>query len=81
MSEYGVHWNFFITLAFLGLATSLLQSLFSHSTLAVLGTLIMIIYQCALSFTGLQDYLFSETRVTLVDQNKEGLFSLIGTVA
>lgn len=85
-SEYGFHWNSFFTIAFLGpLVYGLLmlhRLVFKnkHYWINKAATLLMLLlYQLALSFGGLQEYLLSEnSRVTLFEQNKEGIFSMIG---
>ncbi|XP_073049962.1 uncharacterized protein At4g17910 isoform X1 [Primulina eburnea] len=76
VGEYGVHWNFFFTLA----AVAILSSVFNVSTsyCGILGSFILIGYQALLSF-GLNQYMLSETRgVDIISQNKEGIFSIFG---
>ncbi|CAI0556691.1 unnamed protein product, partial [Linum tenue] len=74
--EYGVHWNFFFTLAALAMLASFIRIPTKYS--AISGLLILIGYQCWLS-KGLNSYLLSNTRGDdIVSQNKEGLFSLLG---
>ncbi|WOL02695.1 hypothetical protein Cni_G11414 [Canna indica] len=76
VGEYGVHWNFFFTLA----AVSLLSSLFDihPKYCGILGFLVLIGYQVCLVY-GLNIYLISNERTAhIISQNKEGLFSIFG---
>ncbi|ELR22369.1 phosphatidylinositol glycan, class W, putative [Acanthamoeba castellanii str. Neff] len=77
VTEYGVHWNFFFTLA----AVSLLAGLcnVSEAKGAVYGLLLALAYQAALGL-GLRDYILHAPRVDLLSQNKEGVFSAIGKI-
>ncbi|KAG9445957.1 hypothetical protein H6P81_012085 [Aristolochia fimbriata] len=76
VGEYGVHWNFFFTLAAISLLTSILSIHSRYSGL--LGILILIGYQIFL-MCGLNNYLLSNERTkNIVSQNKEGLFSIFG---
>ncbi|KAG6527996.1 hypothetical protein ZIOFF_010133 [Zingiber officinale] len=76
VGEYGVHWNFFFTLA----AVSLLSSLcdIDPKYCGIVGLLILVGYQACLLY-GLNVYLLSNERMAdIVSQNKEGLFSIFG---
>ncbi|XP_051120311.1 uncharacterized protein At4g17910 [Andrographis paniculata] len=76
VGEYGVHWNFFFTLAAVTLLTSIINV--HPSNCGVLGSLILIGYQALLLF-GLSRYLLSEERGNdIISQNKEGVFSIFG---
>ncbi|XP_022881932.1 uncharacterized protein At4g17910 isoform X2 [Olea europaea var. sylvestris] len=76
VGEYGVHWNFFFTLAAVSILTSIFNVPPHHC--GTLGSLILIGYQVFLS-SGLNKYLLSEKRGTdLMNQNKEGIFSIFG---
>ncbi|OAE33024.1 hypothetical protein AXG93_1913s1260 [Marchantia polymorpha subsp. ruderalis] len=76
VAEYGVHWNFFFTLAAVALLTSLI-----HVPAAYCGSLAVVIlggYQASLSF-GLNKYLLSSERGPgLISLNKEGVYSIFG---
>lgn len=76
MGEYGVHWNFFFTLAGVSLLTSLINI---HSRYCgILGLSILIGYQLWLS-SGLNEFLLSNERANnLFSQNKEGVVSIFG---
>ncbi|KAI9837041.1 MAG: Glucosaminyl phosphatidylinositol (GlcN-PI) nositol acylation protein [Sarea resinae] len=82
VSEYGVHWNFFFTLAFLPPFVALFQTAFqfipSYSLLAVmLGAG----YQAALTLTDLQAFILTAPRTDLFSKNREGIFSFFGYLA
>lgn len=81
VGEYGVHWNFFFSLASVSLLSSSLNTLSpsSSSFKGVLGILILTGYQMALSRGGWSDYLMKGERGRdLLSANKEGLGSSIG---
>eukprot|EP00667_Euglena_gracilis_P009640 EG_transcript_9798 len=80
VEEYGVHWNFFFTLAglpLLMLLTSRLPGLRALSPLP-LGLLVLAGHQFALSRLGLTQYVVGPDRSNLLAANKEGLASLPG---
>ncbi|KAI9806523.1 MAG: Glucosaminyl phosphatidylinositol (GlcN-PI) nositol acylation protein [Piccolia ochrophora] len=80
VSEYGVHWNFFFTLALLPPAVSLLPPSLSSPTSTILPPLLLLAaYQLTLSFTPLTSYILTAPRgPDLLSQNREGLCSLAG---
>ncbi|KDP42278.1 hypothetical protein JCGZ_01602 [Jatropha curcas] len=74
--EYGVHWNFFFTLAAVSILTSVINVPPQYS--GILGLAILIGYQSWL-ISGLNVYLISDERGTdIVSKNKEGIFSILG---
>ncbi|KAK4262995.1 hypothetical protein QN277_028477 [Acacia crassicarpa] len=76
VSEYGVHWNFFFTLAGISILGSVVNIPPQYS--GILGSLVLVGYQLCL-LCGLNNYLLSNERGTdIISQNKEGLFSLFG---
>ncbi|KZV37932.1 hypothetical protein F511_17704 [Dorcoceras hygrometricum] len=76
VGEYGVHWNFFFTLAAVAILSSVVNV--STSYCGILGSFILIGYQAVLLF-GLNGYMLSEARGTdIISQNKEGIFSIFG---
>ncbi|CAN6306459.1 unnamed protein product [Urochloa humidicola] len=76
VGEYGVHWNFFFTLAAVSILTSIVRIHPKHCGLV--GLLILAGYQIWLS-TGLNDYLISDKRnADIISQNKEGVYSILG---
>ncbi|KAL0430185.1 UNVERIFIED_CONTAM: hypothetical protein Sradi_0644500 [Sesamum radiatum] len=76
VGEYGVHWNFFFTLAAVAILTSIINV--HPKYCGILGSFILIGYQ-ALLLSGLNKYLLSEERgMGIFSQNKEGIVSIFG---
>lgn len=76
--EYGVHWNFFMTLAFLKIINCLILPFISSCCLSGLATILVVSYEIALN-CGLADWIMGNTpRDSLFSANREGIFSLIG---
>jgi phosphatidylinositol glycan class W len=76
VGEYGVHWNFFFTLAAVSILTSIVRIHPKHCGLV--GLLILAGYQIWLS-SGLNEYLISDKRsADIISQNKEGVYSILG---
>ncbi|XP_021678266.2 uncharacterized protein At4g17910 isoform X2 [Hevea brasiliensis] len=74
--EYGVHWNFFFTLAAVSILTSIINVPPQYS--GFLGLAILIGYQSWL-INGLSEHLLSDIRATnIISKNKEGIFSILG---
>lgn len=96
VTEYGVHWNFFLTIAVVRLIvftiTSSIPASFNPKYLcAGLGVIIAIIYQIVLS-NGLMNYILKgqleycnddceDKRETLFSANREGILSCTGYVS
>ena len=84
VSEYGVHWNFFFTLAMLPLTGCILQPLLSSlpgPAHGYVGLLLAAVYEIALQTTGLKAWALTAPRDTLLTKNKEGAVSWIGYLA
>jgi len=83
VSEYGVHWNFFVTVAMVKIICCLLNcKLIRRIKINSIGfsLVIMIGYQTALS-CGLSTFLLDqESRGNLFSANKEGICSVIGFI-
>ncbi|XP_031248777.1 uncharacterized protein At4g17910 [Pistacia vera] len=76
VAEYGVHWNFFFTLAGVSILTSIVNV--PPKYCGILGSVVLIGYQSWLNH-GLNVYLLSNERGRdIISQNKEGIFSLFG---
>ena len=83
ISEYGVHWNFFFTLAVVKIFSSVFVCFFAvtSKTVFAYNLVLMSVYQCVLSF---QDQsltkliLSNDKRDNIFLQNKEGLSSSFG---
>ncbi|KAF8187713.1 GPI-anchored wall transfer protein 1 [Pholiota molesta] len=81
VTEYGVHWNFFITLALLPILQVCLHPLIRILPVSAVGFLVGLVQQIALSRFHLRDYVFTAPRSSLISANKEGLVSLTGYLA
>ncbi|PWY99824.1 GWT1-domain-containing protein [Testicularia cyperi] len=83
VTEYGVHWNFFITLAVMPFAATVSRPFSRHLRYSVLGFVLSAAHQVLLSSTWWQEWALSSTvpRDTLASQNKEGITSLPGYLA
>ncbi|NXK50707.1 PIGW protein, partial [Chauna torquata] len=85
-SEYGVHWNFFFTLAFVRLAASLLLAIFPKNKSWIVAINLAVFYQLILNITSLKTFVLHgsngrDTRVGFLNANREGLLSLFGYLA
>ncbi|NWI14565.1 PIGW protein, partial [Crypturellus soui] len=86
ISEYGVHWNFFFTLAFVRLAASLILTTFPKSKSWIVAMNLAVLYQLILNITSLKTFVLhgsngKDTRVGFLNANREGLLSLFGYLA
>ncbi|KAL2095061.1 hypothetical protein ACEWY4_009780 [Coilia grayii] len=83
VTEYGVHWNFFFTLAIVRVIASLLLAVFPVNASWLIAVLICGIYQVALETTGLKKFIIhSDDRTgSFLAANREGIFSVFGYVA
>lgn len=82
VTEYGVHWNFFFTLAFLPPFVALFQLIsVGKYTTALLSILCSVIYEAFLDFTRLRAYILTASRTDFLSQNREGIFSFYGYLA
>ncbi|KAL1200657.1 hypothetical protein V5N11_019842 [Cardamine amara subsp. amara] len=76
VTEYGVHWNFFFTLAGISILTSFVNIPAKYC--GILGFTVLAGYQTWL-VSGLNTYLLSDERGTdIISKNKEGVFSILG---
>ncbi|KFV92499.1 PREDICTED: phosphatidylinositol-glycan biosynthesis class W protein [Eurypyga helias] len=85
-SEYGVHWNFFFTLAFVRLAASLLLAILPKHKSWIVAISLAVLYQLTLNTTSLKMFILHgsngrDTRVGFLNANREGLLSLFGYLA
>ncbi|XP_032235707.2 phosphatidylinositol-glycan biosynthesis class W protein isoform X2 [Nematostella vectensis] len=84
VSEYGVHWNFFLTLFVVRVLSSFIVCIIPGSKLyGLAGFLLAILYQYFLSNLGLKQIVLygsnnDGSRNGLLDANREGLVSNIG---
>lgn len=77
--EYGVHWNFFITLAVIGIFNEFLFRLInSTKSISFFSIILLISYEFALN-AGVRDWIFgSSPRDSFISANREGICSVIG---
>ncbi|XP_031788809.1 uncharacterized protein At4g17910 [Nasonia vitripennis] len=81
VSEYGVHWNFFLTLACVKLFTGVLSKNLSSKYALPTGLWILAMHEYALSTKGLKEWVLSdEPRKDLLSANREGWVSIPGYV-
>lgn len=76
VEEYGVHWNFFITIAFITLIVHLFPVSPRHTALVALG--ITCLHQAVLSMGAGAWALGHQRGSDFISQNKEGIVSLAG---
>ncbi|KAA8586399.1 hypothetical protein FQN60_000235 [Etheostoma spectabile] len=83
VSEYGVHWNFFFTLAIVRVVASVLLAILPARHSWVIALLISGFYQFTLETTGLKAFIIhnNDREKDYLHANKEGIFSVVGYVA
>jgi phosphatidylinositol glycan class W len=82
VTEYGVHWNFFFTLALLPPFVAFFQFAFQLiPSFAALAIALGILYQIALECTSLKAFILAAPRLNLFSKNREGIFSFFGYLA
>ncbi|KAA0716893.1 Phosphatidylinositol-glycan biosynthesis class W protein [Triplophysa tibetana] len=82
VTEYGVHWNFFFTLAIVRVVASVLLAMFPVNVSWLLALLLSGIYQVILQTTDLKNFLIhNDDRTGFLQANKEGIFSVVGYIA
>ncbi|CAO3622741.1 unnamed protein product [Cunninghamella echinulata] len=82
-SEYGLHWNFFITLGLLPPLVIFATWLKSDQRIqySYVGWMFAVMYQYILYQYGLQHWILEAPRTSLLSANKEGICSLFGYLA
>lgn len=81
VTEYGIHWNFFITLAFVKLFTSSITSTINSRYSLLSGAWILTMHEYILSTRGLKEWVLSnKPRDDFVSANREGVVSVPGYV-
>ncbi|XP_077361055.1 glucosaminyl-phosphatidylinositol-acyltransferase PIGW-like [Festucalex cinctus] len=83
VTEYGVHWNFFFTLALVRVLTSILLIAVQTKHSWILALVISGVYQFALETTHLKGFIThsNDREKDFLHANKEGISSLAGYVA
>ncbi|KAG5639550.1 hypothetical protein H0H81_012221 [Sphagnurus paluster] len=79
-SEYGTHWNFFITLALLPIFEVAIHPFIKSIPIALLGVGVTLTQHIILSSFGM-DFVLNAPRTGPISANKEGIFSLLGYFA
>jgi GWT1 len=80
VSEYGVHWNFFVTLFSIWQISDFLHRFLSRKFLPWFAIAILLLYQFTLSKTTMTDFIFAASRKNFFYANREGFLSLFGYV-
>ncbi|XP_076624910.1 uncharacterized protein LOC143343666 [Colletes latitarsis] len=81
VTEYGTHWNFFITLAFVKIFTSSITSTIKSQYSLLSGIWILMMHEYILSTQGLKEWVLSNSpRDDFVSANREGVVSVPGYV-
>mmetsp|Transcript_71964 Transcript_71964/g.188604 ORF Transcript_71964/g.188604 Transcript_71964/m.188604 type:complete len:493 (-) Transcript_71964:166-1644(-) len=75
-SEYGVHWNFFFTIAAVAVASTAAD--LGPAASAVAGTALLVLYQVYLSLFGGAEYVLHAPRAGLFSANREGVLGCAG---
>lgn len=83
VTEYGVHWNFFFTLAIVRVVVSLLLAVLPARYSWFYAVLISGLYQFVLETSELKDFILynNDRDKDFLHANKEGIFSVVGYVA
>jgi hypothetical protein len=81
VSEYGVHWNFFVTLAMTKILCNMILN-FVGSDYSVIISIVVIGMHELMLCSGCQDWVLSnEARQDFLSANREGIASLLGYIA
>ena len=80
VSEYGVHWNFFVTLFCVWTIADCIHYVCSRDTIFYLCIIWILGYQMLLLNTPLTEYMLSPVRDNIISANKEGIISLLGYI-
>lgn len=81
VTEYGLHWNFFFTLAFLAPLAALMQFRPTWVAPSLVPALVILPYEALLHHRRFLTYILTAPRTDLISQNREGIFSFWGYLA
>ena len=70
ISEYGIHWNFFVTLFCIWVLVDIIHTICIRKYVIYIAVSILIIYQLCLSKFGLTRYVFSAPRTDFISANR-----------
>lgn len=79
--EYGVHWNFFITLGITKVFSSLVIKIIGERFLFIIAPFLLVIHEVLLQF-GLADFVFgpADRKESFIAANREGIVSSLGYI-
>lgn len=80
-SEYGTHWNFFVTLFCVWCIADVIKAFVPSSIIPFFAVFLTSIHQYLLSYTDLTSYIFNAPRNDFFSHNREGIYSLFGYVS
>ena len=78
VTEWGVHWNFFLTVGLLGVFSVFLRS---SKNAMLYGLILLLAFEFASLQWDLRTYIFYAPRTNMISANKEGILSLPGYLA
>ena len=78
VTEWGVHWNFFLTIALLNVFAVFIRS---SKYAFIYGLVLLIVAEFASLTWDLKTYIFYAPRTDMISANKEGILSLPGYMA
>nr|XP_046266685.1 phosphatidylinositol-glycan biosynthesis class W protein [Scatophagus argus] len=83
VTEYGIHWNFFFTLAVVRVVASMVLAILPANSSWFFALLISGFYQLTLETSGLKAFIIhnNDREKDFLHANKEGIFSVVGYVA
>ena len=71
-----MHWNFFITLSFVGIFSTLFD--FHKKSYWIFGSFFMFVYEFCLEKLELREYILNSPRDNFILMNREGIFGCLG---
>lgn len=81
VTEYGLHWNFFFTIAVVKFISELMVIVLrTNGRILAAGISIMALYQYRLIDTEFLNWMFNGERMNAFSQNKEGIFQCLGKI-
>jgi phosphatidylinositol glycan class W len=81
VSEYGTHWNFFLTIASTSLLNGFLRPLLPHKSSLFVGLALIVGYQYLLTNGGLSEFIMTAPREGFFGHNREGICGCLGFLA